>query len=94
MNSLFKGGREIPWGSGWGPGGKDRGRRDEKCEPYSRDMKFFKLRRDKYTQWDIWKDLKVRAGRTPRDGPFVYLFLPSSWVLLKGSVHQTNCVLN
>lgn len=24
MNSLFKGGREIPWGSGLGPGGKDR----------------------------------------------------------------------
>lgn len=64
MNNLFKGGREIPWGSGLGPGGKDRGHRDEKCELYSRDMKFFKLSGDKYTQWDIWKDLKVRAGRT------------------------------
>lgn len=70
-----------------GPDGKDLECRDEKCELYSREMKFFKLRRDKYT---VWKDLKVRAGRTPRDGPF----LPSFWVLLKDSVHQTNCILN
>lgn len=63
MNSLFRGGREIPWGSGLGPDGKDLEHRDEKCELYSREMKFFKLRRDNYTvgcmerlEGQSWKD--------------------------------------